>query len=191
MCADFQTKQTTLFFWAQICPKINLGDRNFKNLSLDSESAPPRYRVSQFSFKMDNFEFCDLNLGKLPKHVRYLVSILLRALQRAGGGWNGLVGGGKSWVEVKMRWVQVDGAGWRWREVDGAAWRWVHGLVILMGITKPCTQVHPAPSTQLPPAPPCSIHLQLSHLSLYTALYSTLNNIRANMSHIIGRFPQI
>ena len=71
MCADFQTKQTTLIFWAQICPKINFGDRNFKNLRLDSESAPLRYRVSQFSFKMDKFEFFDLNLGKLLKYVRY------------------------------------------------------------------------------------------------------------------------
>ena len=31
-----------------------------------------------------------------------------------------LDGGGWSWVEVKMSWVQVDGAGWSW----------VHGLVI-------------------------------------------------------------
>ena len=29
-------------------------------------------------------------------------------------------GGGWSWREVKMSWVEVDGAGWRW----------VHGLVI-------------------------------------------------------------
>ena len=31
-----------------------------------------------------------------------------------------LGGGGWSWVEVEMSWVEVDGAGWRW----------VHGLVI-------------------------------------------------------------
>ena len=29
-------------------------------------------------------------------------------------------GGGWSWVEVEMSWVEMDGAGWRW----------VHGLVI-------------------------------------------------------------
>ena len=29
-------------------------------------------------------------------------------------------GGGWSWVEVEMNWVEVDGAGWSW----------VHGLVI-------------------------------------------------------------
>ena len=39
-------------------------------------------------------------------------------------------GGGWSWVEVEMSWVEMDGAGWRWVEVDGAEWRWVHGLVI-------------------------------------------------------------
>ena len=36
----------------------------------------------------------------------------------------------ESWVEAKMNWVEVDGAGWRWVEVDGAGWSWVHGLVI-------------------------------------------------------------
>ena len=41
-----------------------------------------------------------------------------------------LGGGGWSWVEVEMSWVEVDGAGWSWVEVDGAGWRWVYGLVI-------------------------------------------------------------
>ena len=36
----------------------------------------------------------------------------------------------ESWVEAKMSWVEVDGAGWSWVEVDGAGWKWVHGLVI-------------------------------------------------------------
>ena len=39
-------------------------------------------------------------------------------------------GGGWRWVEVKMSWVVVDGAGWSWVEVDGAGWRWMDGLVI-------------------------------------------------------------
>ena len=47
-----------------------------------------------------------------------------------GGGWNELGGGGWSWVEVEMSWVDVDGAVWSCMEVDGAGWRWVHGLVI-------------------------------------------------------------
>ena len=51
-------------FWGQ----------NFKNLSPDSESAPPRYRMSQFSVKMNYLEFFGLNLGKLPNYVWYFGS---------------------------------------------------------------------------------------------------------------------
>ena len=32
-------------------------------------------------------------------------------------------GAGWSWVEVKMRWVEVD-------KLGGAEWRWVHSLII-------------------------------------------------------------
>ena len=41
-----------------------------------------------------------------------------------------LGGGGWSWVEVEINWVEVDGLGWSWVEVDGTRWRWVHGLAI-------------------------------------------------------------
>ena len=34
-------------------------------------------------------------------------------------------GGGWSWMEVEMSWVEADGAGWRW----------VHGLVIPIEIS--------------------------------------------------------
>ena len=77
-------------------------------MSLDSESAPPRYHVSQFSVKMDNFEFFGLNLGKLPNYVQYF-------------GSNIVEGVAESLVEADMSWVEVDGTGWRW----------VLGLVIL------------------------------------------------------------
>ena len=40
---------TNLTFSAQICPKMNFWGRNSKNLSPDMKSAPPRYRVCQFS----------------------------------------------------------------------------------------------------------------------------------------------
>ena len=50
-------------------------------------SEPPRDHVCQFSVKMDNFEFFDLNLGKLPNYVRYF-------------GSNNVEGVGESWVEV-------------------------------------------------------------------------------------------
>ena len=53
-------------------------------MSLDSESAPPRYHVSQFSVKMDNFEFFGLNLGKLPNYVQYFGSIIVEGVAESG-----------------------------------------------------------------------------------------------------------
>ena len=109
--ANFQTKQTTDFLSPKL-PKNGFLGRNFKNQSLDSESAPETDHVSQFLLIMDNFEVFGLNLGKLPK-FDILVRIL-RVLQRAGwrlkwagwrwmelgGGWNELDRGGSSWVEL-------------------------------------------------------------------------------------------
>ena len=34
-------------------------------------------------------------------------------------GSNIVEGVPESWVEVEMRWVEVDGAGWRWMELGG------------------------------------------------------------------------
>ena len=45
-------------------PKNGFWGQNFKNLSLDSESASLRYYVHQFSDKTDNFEFLGPNLPK-------------------------------------------------------------------------------------------------------------------------------
>ena len=45
-------------------PKNGFWDQNFKNLSLDSESASLRCYVHQFSDKKDNFEFLGPNLPK-------------------------------------------------------------------------------------------------------------------------------
>ena len=64
MCTNFQTKWTTLSFWPQICWKMDFGGRNFRNLSLNSESASLRYYVHQFSNKTDNFYFLGPNLPK-------------------------------------------------------------------------------------------------------------------------------
>ena len=63
MSNNFQTTQTTLKFLEQICQKNEFLGRNFKNLSLDSESASLRYYVHQFSDKTDNSEFLYLNLA--------------------------------------------------------------------------------------------------------------------------------
>ena len=63
MCTNFQTKRTTLTFWTQICSTMIWG-QNFKNLSLDSESASLRYYVYQFSDIRDSFQFLGPNLPK-------------------------------------------------------------------------------------------------------------------------------
>ena len=100
MYANFQAKQTTLTFLAQIRPKIDLGleirfwGRNFKNLSADSRSAPPRDHACQFSVKINNFEFFDINLGKLPNYVQYF-------------GSNNIEGVAESWVEAEISWMEV------------------------------------------------------------------------------------
>ena len=65
MCANFQAKWTTFNFFGLNLPKNILLGENIKNLSLDLESAPPRYHIGQFSNKTDNFEFFHLNLGKM------------------------------------------------------------------------------------------------------------------------------
>ena len=43
----------------------------------------------------------------MPNYVQYL-------------GSNIVEGVAESWVEVKMSWVEVGGAGWRWMKLDGA-----------------------------------------------------------------------
>ena len=43
-------------FFGPNLPENGFWGRNFKNLNPDSESAPPKYYVRQFSVKMDNFE---------------------------------------------------------------------------------------------------------------------------------------
>ena len=40
-----------------------------------------------------------MNLGKLPNHMQYF-------------GSNNVEGVAVSWVEAKMKWMEVDGAGW-------------------------------------------------------------------------------
>ena len=71
---------------------------NFKTLSPDSESVPPRYHGCQFSVKTDNFEFSGLNLRKLTNYMQYF-------------GSNNVEGIPVSWVEIEMSWVEADGGG--------------------------------------------------------------------------------
>ena len=97
---QFSDKTENFDFFCPNLPKHGFWERTFKNLSLDSELAPPRYHVSQLSIKMDNFEFFGLNLRKLPNYAQYF-------------GSNIVEGVAESWVETEISWVEVDGAGWR------------------------------------------------------------------------------
>ena len=123
MCTNFQTSETTLKFWTQICPNLHqfsdktnnielLGPnlpknsfwgRNFKNLSLYWESVPPIYHVCQFSVKWTTFNFWP-KFGEIAQFVQYF-------------GSNFVEGVAESWVETEMSWVELGGAGWRWIEL--------------------------------------------------------------------------
>ena len=100
-------KQTYNFnFFGSNLFKNEFYDRNFENLIPDSESAPPRYDICQFSGKTDNFKFFGLNLGKQPNYVRYF------------GSYN-VEGFAESYVQAEMSWVELSEAGWRWMELGG------------------------------------------------------------------------
>ena len=88
MCQS-SDKTDNFVFLSPNLPKNGFWGWNFKNLSLDSESLPPRYHVGQFSVKMDKFQFFGLNLEKLPNYVRYF-------------GSNIVEGVAESWVEAEM-----------------------------------------------------------------------------------------
>ena len=116
-CVPFFRKNRKIWLFRPKFAKKKFWGRNFKNLSLDSESAPPRYQVCQFSAKTDNFEFFGLNLGKFPNYVQYF-------------GSNYVDGVGESWLEADVNWMEVDGAGWRlklaewrWMDLGGEGWR--------------------------------------------------------------------
>ena len=147
---QFSDKTDNFEFLGPNLPKNRFWGQNFKNLSLDSESASLRYYVHQFSDKTDNFEFLGPNLPKngfwgrnfknlsldleaaapiyrvCPFSVKmdnfYFFGLNLGKLPNYVQyfGSNIVEGVTESWVEAEMSWVEVDGAGWRW----------VHGLVI-------------------------------------------------------------
>ena len=109
---QFSGKMNKFDFLGPNLPKNGFWGRKVKNLSLDLESAPPKHHF-QILVKMDNFEFFDLNLGKLPNYVRYFGSNIDKRVP-------------ESWVEAEMSWVKVGGeAEMSWVKVDGAWWRWV------------------------------------------------------------------
>ena len=83
MC-QFSGKTDNFNFFGPNLPKNGLWVLNFKKLSPDLDSAHPSSLAGQLSFKIDNFEFLALNLGKLPDTCNIKVRITLRMLQRAG-----------------------------------------------------------------------------------------------------------
>ena len=91
MC-QFSDKTGNFGILCQNLFKNRFWGRIFKNLSLDSKSAAPRYHVSQFPVKMDNFGFFGLNLGELLNYVQYFGSNIVEG--------------------VAESWVEVEGAGW-------------------------------------------------------------------------------
>ena len=98
MCS-FSGKTNNFDFFGPNLPKDDFWVRYLKNLSLDSETAPPRYHLCQFSVKMDNFKFFQLNLGKFPNYVRYFGSNNIEC--------------------VAESWMEVGGAGWGCIELGG------------------------------------------------------------------------
>ena len=70
MCTNFQTKRTNLNFWAQICPKIDVGVRFQKSNSGFGFKTSTISYVSIFSQNGQHLVF-DLNLGKLSNYVQY------------------------------------------------------------------------------------------------------------------------
>ena len=97
----FRQNRQLSIFRPKFCPNIWFWGLHFKNLSPDLKLAPPKFRLCQFSLKMNNFEFFGPSLGKLPNYVWYFGFDKgegeLRVLQSAG--W-------------RFKW-----AGWRWIEL--------------------------------------------------------------------------
>ena len=84
---QFSGKMGSFEYFGPNLPGKGFCNRNFKTLIMDSQSAPPPYRVCQFSVTMDNIWFFDLDLEKLPNYMQYF-------------GSNIDEGVAESWVEV-------------------------------------------------------------------------------------------
>ena len=87
----FSDKMDSFEYLGPNLPENGFCHRNFKNLIMDSESTPPLYHVCQFSVKMDDIWFFNLDLGKLPNYVQYFGSSIVEG--------------------VAESWVDVDGGG--------------------------------------------------------------------------------
>ena len=113
-CVPIFRQNWHFYFLSPNLPKNEFWGRNFKNLSLDLESAPPIYHAcANFQSKWITFNFWP-KFGEIAQlRAIFWFKYCWGCCRELGGGWNELGGGGWSWVEV-----------------DGAGWRWVHGLVM-------------------------------------------------------------
>ena len=94
LCVQFSGKMDNFHFFGPNLPKNGFWDQNFKNLTVDLESAPLKYQVCQFSGKTDKPEFFHLTFGKLPNYMRYF-------------GSNNVEGIAENSVEAEMSWLEV------------------------------------------------------------------------------------
>ena len=88
---QFSDKMDSFKYLGPNLPENGFCHRNFKNLIMNSKSTPPLYHVCQFSVKMDNIWFFDLDLGKLPNYVQYFGSNIVEGVAE---GWVDVDGGG-------------------------------------------------------------------------------------------------
>ena len=152
---QFSDKKGTFDFLGPNSPKNGFWDRNFKNLSLDSESTSLRYYVHQFSNKTDTFDFLGPNLSKNGFWDRNFKNLSLdsestppiyhvcQSSVKMDNFWffdlnldklpnyvqyfgsNIVESVAENWVETEMSWVEVHGAGWSWMKLGVGGWSWV------------------------------------------------------------------
>ena len=101
MCTNFLTKQATLDFWVQICPKIDFGVGTSK-IQVWTWNQHLHYTMCA-NFLSTLWEIAQLRAIFWPKYWG--------CFRELGGGWNEISRGGWSWVKVEMSWVEVNGAG--------------------------------------------------------------------------------
>ena len=107
---QFLAKLDNFDFFGPNLHKNGYWSRNFKNLSLDSKSTPPQKKIPCVPILSQNRQL----LFFLPKfgEIAQLSAIFWfkycwRCCRELDGGCNVLGGGGWSWVEVEMSWVEL------------------------------------------------------------------------------------
>ena len=108
---QFSDKTDNIEFLGQNLPKNGFWGWDFKNLSLNSESAPPIYHVCQFFNQNGQLLIFWPKFGEIAQ-LRGIFWFIhcWGCCKELGGGWNELDGGG--WSSVGQ-----DGRGWSWVEL--------------------------------------------------------------------------